>query len=981
VEIQRCELIERLQMSRPVRPDFVEDRFRRQVDETLAKVRTILDNTRNPTYAADTAHTYDDKYTLTEFLANLGMAAEVNCLAFLGVSAEHLRTMRSWVADGQSITLRLAATETCTFAETRTREVESSKQYVEEETRRGSKTKKTHKVVTTVTEHLWNFGVAYALFAFPGSDPDSAARLELLTRDCRCQLMTTGDRIDAPKPDKRVRQPIDADLTWMAQQLGDDLQLEFKIDRTDPECRTPRRNKQTNSAIEFFTSLAHWYRQVNVYFQQNLLRVRDAASQEAGTHVDATAINDSDLLIPVAPVFEEKEPRAAGEQPVSELGAPEPAPESAPQESGALVTLLDASGAGSPMLSVGDINVFLAEQQASLQRKRATLAEVFGRADQLVSLAEAVFVVGCLHGSGVAQQTVDCIGYIEHMLREQLIAAVGKTIGPSDFAEYMEFHEKRLFKTQYTPRPFCYAIRRPNHYPDGTLAIEGAGGLPISTTVRCVSGAAPMSFALNAATRVSFTGERYLHALVATTFSGQSTCPRGLSLVARARQFSSFLLLVGKIGGADTFEPTHGIILQNKDELTIPLLLEQMPTPKEFRDAIESLSPEQQRFCKAFRAMQLEGSVFGACVIQLKPQLERLLNLAPDALTKEIRLTQDLLELFIEYQIPSDLLTYEGPADASAEEKLSAVRGHVANVRAMIDAEKEREVAEAKRKADAEIERMAAARAERMQMDMMVESCSLSAAPQAENMSYSMAMAPPGAAMGAAMRGGGPRGPPRPMAARSMQPSMKNALKKKASPQAVPAAPPAPNSVPAPAPAPAPTGPRSVNVPQQPLDTEEGMPTANEDFTLVPRQLDAKFEALDVDAALRPTTIKPSDVWTKREQTTLLGTPKTNSLPEDGQKAAKTKCFDLLDALSRSGALTVEHTTLHVMVAATHCFARSLMDTVIVDNVNPIEKLDRSALLVASTIHGVEMAELVQDRERENVSTYVMPQLTAQDSA
>ena len=152
-----------------------------------------------------------------------------------------------------------------------------------------------------------------------------------------------------------------------------------------------------------------------------------------------TAINDSDLLF-LGPMFEEMS-LSGGEQPVSELGAPEPALQSATQESGALVTLLDASGAASPMLSVGDINVFLAEQQASLQRKRATLAEVFGRADQLVSLAEAVFVVGCLHGSGVAQQTVDCIGYIEHMLREQLIAAVGKTIGPSDFAEYMEFQK------------------------------------------------------------------------------------------------------------------------------------------------------------------------------------------------------------------------------------------------------------------------------------------------------------------------------------------------------------------------------------------------------------------------------------------------------------------------------------------------------------------------------------------------------------
>lgn len=59
--------------------------------------------------------------------------------------------------------------------------------------------------------------------------------------------------------------------------------------------------------------------------------------------------------------------------------------------------------------------------------------------------------------------------------------------------------------------------------------------------------------------------------------------------------------------------------------------------------------------------MQLESTLFGVCVIQIKPQLEKLLKLNDDGLTKEIALTQDLLNLFIEYQIPSDLLSYDGP--------------------------------------------------------------------------------------------------------------------------------------------------------------------------------------------------------------------------------------------------------------------------------------------------------------------------------
>ena len=97
------------------------------------------------------------------------------------------------------------------------------------------------------------------------------------------------------------------------------------------------------------------------------------------------------------------------------------------------------------------------------------------------------------------------------------------------------------------------------------------------------------------------------------------------------------------------FQPEHALIIQNKDELKIPLILETIPAPQEFRDAIESLSPEQQAFCKAYRKMQLAGSLFAVAVVQIKPQLERLLNLPHDALTKEVKMCQDLMSLFIEY--------------------------------------------------------------------------------------------------------------------------------------------------------------------------------------------------------------------------------------------------------------------------------------------------------------------------------------------
>ena len=54
-----------------------------------------------------------------------------------------------------------------------------------------------------------------------------------------------------------------------------------------------------------------------------------------------------------------------------------------------------------------------------------------------------------------------------------------------------------------------------------------------------------------------------------------------------------------------------------------------------------------------------------------------MLRLPANSLTKEIALTQDLLKLFVEHQIPSDLLSYSGPSDASVAEKLEAVKEHV----------------------------------------------------------------------------------------------------------------------------------------------------------------------------------------------------------------------------------------------------------------------------------------------------------------
>ena len=155
---------------------------------------------------------------------------------------------------------------------------------------------------------------------------------------------------------------------------------------------------------------------------------------------------------------------------------------------------------------------------------------------------------------------------------------------------------------------------------------------------------------------------------------------------------------------------------------------------------------------------------------------------------------------------------------------------------------------------------------------------------------------------------------------------------------------------------------------------EESLPPEQVDYTQLPTQLDSQYERLDTDSALRPTIINPGTPWQKKSQAALLATPTTRSLDTDGQKSEKDAAFDLLDALTRSGAIALEHCTLHVVIAATHCFDRSLMDTVVQRNVNPIERVERSALIMASTLHGVRAGQLLQESQVARVSTF-SPQL------
>merc|ERR1711985_17673 len=100
----------------------------------------------------------------------------------------------------------------------------------------------------------------------------------------------------------------------------------------------------------------------------------------------------------------------------------------------------------------------------------------------------------------------------------------------------------------------------------------------------------------------------------------------------------------------------------------------------------------------------------------------------------------------------------------------------------------------------------------------------------------------------------------------------------------------------------------------------------------------------------------------------MLAEPRTSVLFGHDLNQEKVAAFDLLDALTKNGSVPIEHASLHIVVAATHFFDKSVTETVVQDNINPIEKIERSTLIMATTVHEQPVQALIQQAQRERVA-------------
>ena len=341
-----------------------------------------------------------------------------------------------------------------------------------------------------------------------------------------------------------------------------------------------------------------------------------------------------------------------------------------------------------------------------------------------------------------------------------------------------------------------------------------------------------------------------------------------------------------------------------------------------------------------------------------------MLNLPADSLTKEIRLTQDLMELATRYQIPFDLLSFSPDtilADGNVEDvvtagaRVQAVKDHVDSMFAIIKRSRQNALEEKKEEGLYERRGVDSIALEASAMPFarqirgggglqMKKSKGLGSAKGMEQLVPCSSMAP--------------MPPPPPSAGRSMvarsaemdidaedeEEDSDDADELMSSPQ-----PPVPKV--------------ESSEKQIGQDQEEGgkadrdaatsnpSPGENEDYTCIPAAIDAAFEALEGSEALQPTIIKAGEGWRKKKYPDLIGQPKHSTLNKDSLDEEKRAAFDLLDALTKAGALSLDFTALHILMAATHAFDHSLIDVVVQDNKNPIIMVENAEKAMAAIVH------------------------------
>ena len=405
-----------------------------------------------------------------------------------------------------------------------------------------------------VTEFHYGVELEWSLSIYSGTSVDK--RTVLASNKSSSVIVTRA------KESSRLRispQSYELPFTWLLKQVNpDDMASRFKVDTSRESTKTPRRNDDVDKAIEFSSRLNSWVDQILSDLEQNLARIEgqhDPALPKDRVSSRSSYIFDNSIdpiFNPILPLMEDRPERSS-----------ETEDEVVPA---CLIKITRQSDEDNTyrnvLLSSSDLTKLTNEHARSLQERLVTCARAFDANEYIITTTAEIELGAVLRNlRSLSIQYGETMNYVESMMDRQLVAAIGKRLTQDDLETYVRYHDARLLSP--APKQFSLSIRQPEHYPAGLVSIETADGKHdcIHSHSRQVNFGSTLNVALNSATKVQLSGCQYLHGWMNHRFGENK---KNHQLVARARQFSAFILVIGTMVDGATLDPKDAIIIQDK---------------------------------------------------------------------------------------------------------------------------------------------------------------------------------------------------------------------------------------------------------------------------------------------------------------------------------------------------------------------------------------------------------------------------------
>ena len=462
--------------------------YEHHLQRAIENANKLLQNVKDP---QDVQHTFNNKYDLAEWYSSVALGGIANTMKMLGVEKSDLLAAKALSDSGLQVSLEYEHHLNVQF---------------EKKVERYPVGIIGNLVGEAVREHdyLWKVSASMKISVTTPAEPSNTKTLFEFKSDMQIKTRTEG------KPFKGKSILTAIPLSWFLDELspmGSGLSFNFVVDRSDKNCHTPLNNKQV---IQFLYDLECFQSKVQLIRSDAELLIQTEARFSDRYNFDYRGgIMSCDDAVPVVSLVKEVDS----------------------SENSSKFSCLDSQ----------DVTVLYNHERECLSKSVDLILDQPVAAKLCTSDCVRI-AVAFGHLDALSLGTQAALRWIEMGIRNQLKSAISEDITPQQFQEYMSYHQEELFKDQYKMKKFDSIIRRPRHYPEGTIS------LPAHVMSKTLTNSSSLlSFK---GIDLQLKGTLNLHSWVTYAFRHETT---PVKFDARSRQFSGFILLVGTLAAGMCF--------------------------------------------------------------------------------------------------------------------------------------------------------------------------------------------------------------------------------------------------------------------------------------------------------------------------------------------------------------------------------------------------------------------------------------------